>query len=112
LLFGVNSALGVYVQDRSTFTGSREAMHATYQENAAELRIVETQLQSLSRHRSVGEVDAAIKCTFGTRCYERRSDARHDWLCFIQLHDDRHANAGGVRRHRKPSSGISGGDRG
>lgn len=60
LLFGVNSALGVYVQDRAAITGSREAAHATYREAEAELTVVDAQLRSLARHRSTGQVEAAI----------------------------------------------------
>jgi hypothetical protein len=60
LAFGLNSALGVYVQDRTTFTGSREAVHATYREAEAELAIVERQLRALNPHRSTGEIEAAI----------------------------------------------------
>jgi hypothetical protein len=60
LLFGINSALGVYVQDRATLTGSREATHTTYREAEAELVVVEGQLRALATHRSIGEVEAAI----------------------------------------------------
>jgi hypothetical protein len=60
LAFGLNSALGMYVQDRTTFTGSREAVHATYRESEAELAKAEGQLRSLSTHRSAGEIEAAI----------------------------------------------------
>jgi hypothetical protein len=60
LAFGLNSALGVYVQDRTTFTGSREAVHATYREAEAELVVVEGQRRALAAHRSPGEIEAAI----------------------------------------------------
>src|SRR5262245_61587729 len=39
LLFGINSALGVYVQDRVALVGSREATHATYREVEAEISL-------------------------------------------------------------------------
>jgi hypothetical protein len=65
LLFGVNSALGIYVQDRATLTGSREAMHSTYKEAAKELALVEEKLRGLARHRSIGEVEAAISAVLG-----------------------------------------------
>ena len=60
LLFGVNSSLGIYVHDRSQLTGARDATHSGYREAQAELQILDTQLQALPKHRSVGEVDAAI----------------------------------------------------
>jgi hypothetical protein len=60
LLFGINSALGVYVQDRVALVGSREATHATYREAEAELVVAEGQLRALATHRSSGEVEAAI----------------------------------------------------
>src|SRR6202023_362422 len=60
LLFGINSALGVYVQDRVALVGSREATHATYREAEAELAVVDAQLHALAAHRSTGEVEAAI----------------------------------------------------
>jgi hypothetical protein len=60
LLFGINSALGVYVQDRVALVGSREATHATYRDAEAELAIVDGQLRALAAHRSKGEVEAAI----------------------------------------------------
>ena len=60
LLFGINSAIGVYVQDRSALTGSREAQHATYKDAEKELTIVEGKLRGLAKHRSIGEIEAAI----------------------------------------------------
>src|SRR5882762_6994803 len=55
LLFGVNSALSVYVQDRAAMTGTREARHAIYKDAERELAVVEDKLRKLSTHRSVGE---------------------------------------------------------
>jgi len=60
LLSGINSAIGVYVQDRSAVTGSRQAEHATYKSAEKELAEVEAKLQGLRPHRSTGQVDAAI----------------------------------------------------
>jgi len=60
LVFGINSALGVYVQDRVALVGSREATHATYRGAEAELAVVEAQLRTLAAHRGTGEVEAAI----------------------------------------------------
>src|SRR5262249_40360230 len=60
LLFGINSALGVYVQDRVALVGSREATHATYREVEAELSVVDARLRGLAKHRSIGEIEAEI----------------------------------------------------
>jgi hypothetical protein len=65
LLFGVNSALGVYVQDRAALTGTREAKHATYKDAEKELAVLEERLRILVQHRSVGEVEAAINAALG-----------------------------------------------
>src|SRR5262249_29163535 len=53
-------ALGVYVQDRTALTGSRDAVHASYRDAEAELVVVEKQLRALSTHRSAGEIEAMI----------------------------------------------------
>jgi len=60
LLFGINSALGIYVQDRATLIGTREAQHATYTDVEKELAGIEARLRGRAPQRSVGEVDAAI----------------------------------------------------
>lgn len=60
LLSGVNSAIGVYVQDRMGVTGTREARHATYKDAEKELTELEGKLKRLAVHRSFGEVEAAI----------------------------------------------------
>src|SRR3990170_3539424 len=65
LLFGINSALGIYVEDRATLTGTREARHATYKDAEKELATVEGKLRGRSQHRSVGEIDAAINAVLG-----------------------------------------------
>ena len=65
LLFGINSALGIYVQDRATVTGSREARHATYKDAEKELAGVEGKLRGRAQHRSIGEIDAAINAILG-----------------------------------------------
>lgn len=57
---GVNSAIGVYVQDRAALTGSREAKHVTFKDVEHELAEVEQRLASLAPHRSVQQVEAAI----------------------------------------------------
>ena len=45
---GVNSAIGVYVQDRATLTGTREAQHASYSDADRELRGVEDKINALT----------------------------------------------------------------
>ena len=60
LLFSVSSAIGIYVQERTSLTGSREAKHASYEDAQKELADVESKRKGLARHRSVGEVEAAI----------------------------------------------------
>jgi hypothetical protein len=60
LSFSVTSAIGIYVQERTSLTGSREAKHASYEDALKELASVEGKLKGLARHRSVGEVEAAI----------------------------------------------------
>lgn len=60
LATGVNSAIGVYVQDRANLTGMREAMHTTYSDAQKALANVEQQLAGLPAHRSVAQVEAAI----------------------------------------------------
>jgi hypothetical protein len=60
LLFSVSSAIGIYVQERTSLTGSREAKHASYEDARSELADVEGRLKALAQHRSVGEVEAAI----------------------------------------------------
>jgi hypothetical protein len=64
LLSGVNSAIGVYVQDRAALTGMREAQHATYKDAQKELGEIEEKLRALGHHRSAAEVDALIAATF------------------------------------------------
>ncbi len=60
LSFSVSSAIGIYVQERTSLTGSREAKHVSYEDAQHELADVERKLEGLARHRSVGEVEAAI----------------------------------------------------
>jgi hypothetical protein len=60
LSFSVSSAIGIYVQERTSLTGSRESKHASYEDARKELAAVEGKVKSLARHRSVGEVEAAV----------------------------------------------------
>ena len=66
LLSGVNSAIGVYVQDRMGVTGSREAKHATFKDAEKELRELEDKLKRLPPHRSSGQVQADISVLLNT----------------------------------------------
>lgn len=66
LLSGVNSAIGVYVQDRLGVTGTREAKHATYKDSEKELGELEQKLKGLAAHRGVGQVEAAIAAVLNT----------------------------------------------
>src|SRR5258708_6867423 len=57
---GVNSAIGVYVQDRATLTGTREATHTSYGEAQKALTDVEERMRILGPRRSVQQFEAAI----------------------------------------------------
>jgi hypothetical protein len=60
LSFSISSAIGIYVQERTTLTGSREAKHASYEDAQKELAEIERKRKGLRQHRSVGQVEAAI----------------------------------------------------
>jgi hypothetical protein len=60
LLSGVNSAIGVYVEDRSALTGVRHARVANYKDIERELAEVDVKRTALSYARSIGELDALI----------------------------------------------------
>lgn len=60
LSFSVSSAIGIYVQERTALTGGREARHASYEDTRKELADTEVKQSSLARHRSAGEINAAI----------------------------------------------------
>lgn len=60
LLTGINSAIGVYVQDRAALTGERQSKHASYRDAERDLVEVEAKRAQLASARSVGEVDALI----------------------------------------------------
>jgi hypothetical protein len=61
LLFGINSALGIYVQDRAALTGGREDRHATYIDTAQELASIEGKLRAYAHLPSIEEIDARIE---------------------------------------------------
>jgi hypothetical protein len=60
LLSGINSAVGVYVQDRAALTGERQSKHATYRDAERELAETEAKRSGLASVRSVVELDALI----------------------------------------------------
>jgi hypothetical protein len=60
LVFSVSSAIGIYVQERSALTGSREAQHASLADAAHELRDIEQKLKREGERKTVAEVEASI----------------------------------------------------
>ena len=62
LCFGVSSAIGVYLQERSVLTGSRETLHVSLQDAEQELRDIENKLK-VGERRSVAQVEAIIAAT-------------------------------------------------
>jgi len=59
-MFSVSSALGIAIQDRTTVTGGRETVQASYDGTRTEIEEIEGKRKVLSLHRSTGEVEAAI----------------------------------------------------
>jgi hypothetical protein len=64
LSFSVTSAIGIYLLERTTLTGGRQATQASYEDARRELASVEGKIESLAQHRSVAEVEAAIAGVF------------------------------------------------
>jgi hypothetical protein len=64
LCFSVSSAIGIYVQERTSLTGGRAAKHASYEDARKELADIERKLNGLAQHRSAAEVEAAIAAVF------------------------------------------------
>jgi hypothetical protein len=60
LVFGINSALGIYAQDRATLIGGKQAAHATYAEAQEQLASIEDRLRAYPRQRSTAVIDADI----------------------------------------------------
>jgi hypothetical protein len=60
LLSGINSAIGVYVEDRATLSGERHSKHASYRDAQRELAEIEAKRAQLASVRSVRELDALI----------------------------------------------------
>ncbi len=64
LIFGINSALGIYAQDRAVLVGGKEAAHAMYRDAQQELANIEETLRARPRARSAAEIDADIAAIF------------------------------------------------
>lgn len=63
LLSGINSAIGIYVHDRTILTGERRAKYIDYRDAERELAEIEARRNHLSSVRSLGEIDALIAAT-------------------------------------------------
>jgi hypothetical protein len=63
-VFSVSSAIGIYVQERSALTGSREAQHASLAEAALELHQIDQKLKREGERKTVAEVEADIAAIF------------------------------------------------
>jgi hypothetical protein len=64
LLTGINSAIGVYVQDRTALTGARESRHADYRDAERELAEIEQRRVPYASLRSITEIDALLAAAF------------------------------------------------
>lgn len=60
LFFSVASAIGIYVQERTALTGSREVKYASYADAKKHLDDTEAKLKSLAQQRAGVQVEAAI----------------------------------------------------
>lgn len=60
LVFGINSALGIYVHDRATLVGGKETLHASLRDAQAELSELESKLRARGVQRATSEIDADI----------------------------------------------------
>lgn len=60
LATGVNSAIAIYVLDRTALTDKRAGQRLTYDDVSRALAGIDARLLSRSTHRTVGEVDAAL----------------------------------------------------
>jgi hypothetical protein len=61
--FSVSSAIGIYVQERSVLTGSRETLHVSLKDAERELDGIEEKLK-VGERRSVAQVEAIIAAIF------------------------------------------------
>lgn len=64
LMFGINSALGIYMQDRATLVSFKEASHLSLRDAQIELDVVNNKLHSRSLSRTTSEIDAEIATIF------------------------------------------------
>jgi len=65
LLSGLNSAIGIYVQDRTATTSERDARRLTYAEVVKELAVIEARITRVATTRSVTEIEAMIAGALG-----------------------------------------------
>jgi hypothetical protein len=64
LSFSVSSAVGIYVQERTTLTSGREAKHASYADAKKQLTQLEYKIRSLGSVGVAGQLEAAIDAVF------------------------------------------------
>lgn len=60
LTFGINSALGIYVADRTALTGDRAAAHDAFEDRKQHLSELEDLLRARPAGRASAEIEAAI----------------------------------------------------
>ena len=65
VVVSLGAAIGYSAQGRMNAVGGREAWNVRYEEATRELTRAQSQLKKLREHRSVGEVEAAIKAKLG-----------------------------------------------
>ena len=65
VVVSLGAAIGYSAQGRMNAVGGREAWNVRYEEATRELAVAQSQLKKLRDHRSVGEVEAAIKAKLG-----------------------------------------------
>ncbi len=101
LFFSVTSAIGIYVQERTTLTGSREAKHASYEDAQKELADTELKLKSLATARAASASRSGNCGSPRPARHGRRARARHGRHAIRELHQERHSNGAGLRRGRR-----------
>ena len=101
LFFSVTSAIGIYVQERTTLTGSREAKHASYEDAKKELAGYRSETQGpRATTRECASRSSDRRCARSAR-HGRRARARHGRHAIRELHQERCSNGAGVRRGRR-----------
>src|SRR5262245_2178161 len=97
LFFSVTSAIGIYVQERTTLTGVRGAKHASYEDAKKELTEVEGKIKTLGTQRGAAQVEAAIAAVLARPVVvgERVRGTVSSLSANCTKHDARTANACG-----------------